>query len=111
MLCQDCPEKPTCKSLCPEAEAFADQDAVVQSELIPGNADARDVAIEAFEYGIEIHNSGHLKELILQLHSDGMNTMKIAHHLPCSQQYIWNVINRVTTKIETNISISLEITT
>jgi len=109
LLCQDCSKKPTCLYLCPEAEAFVDQDAVVQSEFIPGNADVRDVGVDPFEYGLVIRNSGHLKELILQMHQGGMNTLEIAYHLPCSQQYIWNVINTVTTKIETNISISLEI--
>ena len=113
LLCQDCPKKPTCLSLCPEAESFVDQDTVIQSELIPGNADVRDVGVDPFEYGLDIRNSGHLKALILQLYDDGLSTREIAYHLPCSQQYVVLVINGdtrgVTSKIETNISILLEI--
>jgi len=109
-LCQDCPKKPTCESLCPEAESFVDQDTVIQSELIPGNADVRDVGVDPFEYGLDIRNAGHLKELILSMYGDGLGPVEISYHLPCSWQYASKVINeRSATKIETNISISLEI--
>ena len=36
MLCQECPEKPTCTELCLEAEAYVDQDHVSQRELTIG---------------------------------------------------------------------------
>jgi len=87
----------------------------VQSELILGNADVRDVGIDPFEYGLDIRNSGHLKDMILQLHADGLGPAEISYHLPCSLVYAWRVIQQQTevnlTKIETNISISLEIKT
>ena len=85
----------------------------MQSEFVPGNADVRDVGVDPFEYGLVIRNSGHLKALIIQLYDDGLSTREIAYHLPCSQQYVVLVINGdtrgVTSKIETNISILLEI--
>ena len=33
MLCQECPKKPFCSQLCPEAELYADQDKTCQREI------------------------------------------------------------------------------
>ncbi len=33
VLCQECPNKSLCKCLCPEAEAYVNQDSVSQREL------------------------------------------------------------------------------
>ena len=42
--------------------------------------------------GITIKNSEHLKELIIALHNDGLSVMDIAYHLPCSHQYISQIL-------------------
>ena len=34
MLCQECPQKPFCSELCPEAILFADQDKTSQKEFL-----------------------------------------------------------------------------
>ena len=36
MLCQECPKKPFCSALCPEAILFADQDKTSQKEFLLG---------------------------------------------------------------------------
>ena len=36
MLCQECPQKPFCSELCPEAILFADQDKTSQKEFLLG---------------------------------------------------------------------------
>ena len=36
MLCQECPQKPFCSALCPEAILFADQDKSSQKEFLLG---------------------------------------------------------------------------
>ena len=36
MLCQECPQKPFCSALCPEAILFADQDKTSQKEFLLG---------------------------------------------------------------------------
>ena len=36
MLCQECPQKPFCSELCPEAILFADQDKSSQKEFLLG---------------------------------------------------------------------------
>ncbi len=33
MLCQECPQKPFCSQLCPEAEAYANQNRVARHEF------------------------------------------------------------------------------
>ena len=37
MLCQDCPQRERCKKLCPEAEAYANQDHVRKKEMLKRN--------------------------------------------------------------------------
>ena len=101
MLCQECPKKPGCKELCPEAVAYVNQDYVppdeyvLSPEFIDRNFTGEDLKVGDFQKGT--YSSAELKNLIRVLRIEGKSTREIAYHLQCSQQYI----HRVTTKIGT----------
>lgn len=93
MLCQECYKKNGCRSLCPGAEKWADQDCVKQAEHVPNKV------LPDLDYGscfgwkdFSKSSPKGLKWIILQLHKEGKSTREIAYHLPCSQPYIVKVI-------------------
>ncbi len=103
MLCQECPDKPTCTELCEKAENFVGQDHVSQYEYLPDRADYIESVTSEPEniisdYQKDSYSSPELKRLIIELYCDGKNECEIAYHLPCSQPYI----HRIITKFKTN---------
>jgi len=104
MLCETCEKREYCTELCPEAEAYVNQDHVPQKHLIPSKPIK--LSMEdwyeqntTWDYSGDKYTSSELKELIIKLHKDGLNQLEIAYHLPCSQQYI----QQITSKIKTNL--------
>ncbi len=101
MLCQDCPEKPTCTELCPEAEEYVSQDHVSlhkQSPTIGNDTELFNDEDVVWDYQKDGYDSIELKILIIQLSLEGKSIREIAYHLPCSHVYI----HKVLTKFKTN---------
>ena len=91
MLCQDCCKREQCKKLCPEAEAYANQDHVRKKEMLKRNIYSGDYRSAFGQRDLSAHD---LKKLILACHRDGMSGREIAYHLPCHYTYICRVIKK-----------------
>ena len=93
MLCETCKKKPMCAELCQEAEFFVGQDYGSQKETITTEPMPDLDYDTVFDYpDFNGLSPGRLKELILDLHGDGMGVSEIAYHLPCTKQYASKVI-------------------
>lgn len=99
MLCQECPKKPGCKELCPEAVAYVNQDYVpsqehnLSSDYIDRNFSNEDLRVRDFQKG-HLH-PGALKNLIYLLARQGKSASEIAYHLPCSHSYIARISKKM----------------
>ena len=102
MLCQECPKKTDCKELCPEAVAYVNQDYVppdeyvLSPEFIDRNFTGEDLKVGDFQKGT--YSSAELKKLICVLRIEGKSTREIAHYLPCSHVYVYQVLSKIGTK-------------
>ena len=73
--------------VCPEAELFCNDDYTPRKDL-PLTEDP----IVGWPDHVEIRGPKHLKELIIGLNQDGKKADEIAYHVPCSVQYIYQVL-------------------
>jgi len=48
---------------------------------------------DAFPDPIRVKSPSHLKDLIIQLHLDGRSVNEIIYHLPCSNTYVYKVLD------------------
>jgi len=80
MLCNECPKRAVCSSLCPEAELYASQDEVAQREL-PVGLPKYSVKIQ---WGVSIHLTKMERE-ILTLLARGLSREDICKTLDISR--------------------------
>ena len=107
MLCETCDKRDVCVKLCEDAEAYVSQDHVSQRHLIPSKPielSTEDWYCQntVWDYSIQLSpyhpkRSAQLKNLIIQLHQNGLNTYEIAYHLPCSRVYIQQIVSKFKT--------------
>ena len=93
MLCQECSEKPTCTELCPEAEAYVNQDHVSQRELtigLPRQGKLPDLVSNT-------HLTKKEKEIVTLL-GKGLNRSDICQVLDISRVALRNSIKRMRKK-------------
>ena len=92
-MCSSCDKRNKCIELCEEAEKYAGQDYVGQSEYI-SNGILPEIIEEnsIWSYTKDKYTTDGLKYIIIKLHEEGMSVMEIAHHLPCVQSYISKII-------------------
>jgi len=117
MLCQECPKKPTCKTLCREAEEYVDQDycppfpcdiceyrdkSCSKDQMEDGDCDRKNIiSFDEFEEMISSQNADNFdeywgisnQEAIWKLYrTDHMRVNEIARKLNVSHQYVSRVI-------------------
>jgi len=90
--CFRCIYKSTCTSLCSLAETYVSQDSKPNKELLLRRPEIW-TNIGTTE-GVEPTSSEHLKQLIIDLHNDGMDDYEIAYHLPCTRRYITMIVQK-----------------
>ena len=116
MLCETCEKREYCTELCPEAEAYVNQDHVPQKHLIP----SKPIKLSTedwyeqntvWDYSVRLSpyyqkRSDQLKNLIIGLYLDGKNTLEISYHLPCNFSYAARIIREYKkgcTEFKTNL--------
>jgi len=92
-LCKSCPHKMYCSALCPEAEAYASQDEVPQTELNIGLP----------RYGrwpepIEKSRYTHLEQKVMHALADGKTRAEIAQFLGITRQTVRSVLRNIRKK-------------
>jgi DNA-binding NarL/FixJ family response regulator len=92
-LCTDCPKRPLCSSLCPEAELYVKQDEVEQRELNLG----------LIRHGKWPENRDkslftRMEKKILSLLSDGQTREQIAQELEITREALKKHIKRLRLK-------------
>ena len=95
--CTECPKYASCTSLCPEAEAYVNQDYVPQHEKYQNGREAIKYwpMREIDDKPRTREQSRKLKVLIIQMHRDGKTATEISQLLPISQSYASRVIRGV----------------
>lgn len=102
--CNNCDKHSTCRSLCPEAEAFVNKDYVSQGEVLVDmdgmlsstNKDYKGV-LHTMMRRIERANIKHRDKAILALYIAHIPAEKIAEYMGCSAPNVWRVIRKYTT--------------
>jgi len=97
-MCNTCEKILVCKKLCPEAEKYANQD------YVPAMEGLAIIRIENFNdhdsfghdkvVSINLDSPAVLKRAIILLHLDGKAVMEINKLVPCTHQYISEVIGK-----------------
>uniref|UniRef100_A0A6M3KYD0 Uncharacterized protein n=1 Tax=viral metagenome TaxID=1070528 RepID=A0A6M3KYD0_9ZZZZ len=89
-LCGKCKRYSICDKLCSKAEIYTNQDSKPNRELLLRRPEIwTNIGITE---GVDPISSEHLKQLIIDLHNDGMDDYEIAYHLPCTRQYITLIV-------------------
>lgn len=92
-MCAKCKKRDTCKKLCKKAEEYVNSDHVSQQECIGAFFNGKDISEVATWDDVNLNNSTVLKTTILKLYfDDGKSVMDIYRMLPCSWQYVSEVI-------------------
>ena len=88
--CTECPKYASCKKLCPEAEAYVNQDYVPQHEKYQNGRQATKYwpMREIEDKPRTREQSRKLKILIYQMLRDGKTPTEISHLLPITKQYV-----------------------
>jgi len=94
-MCSNCDKRDKCIELCEEAEKYAGQDYVGQSEYI-SNGILPEIIEEnsIWSYTKDKYTTDGLKYMIIKLYEEGMDSREIAYHLPCSFQYAHKIIKK-----------------
>jgi len=94
-MCAKCKKRNSCKKLCKKAEDYVNNGWVRQQEYIGAfPADNNVTEVSTWDY-INLENSTILKNVILKLYfNDGKTVMDMYRMLPCSWQYISEVIKK-----------------
>ena len=97
--CPECERFSVCEKICEKVEKYLKSSVEVSiKEIRCGDGDQFNNEREYFE-SVEFgekrskEDSRRLKKYIIRLFLDGKNYHEIAHHLPCSVQYIHKVVS------------------
>ena len=85
MLCETCEKREYCSELCPEAEAYVNQDYVPQKHLIP----LRPIT---FTHPFPNTTSSPIRLILIDYFINRKTQLEIANTLKISQQYVSKVI-------------------
>lgn len=90
-MCKDCPDRATCKELCPRALAYAEQDYVARAEPPIGLAKWGSLVKPKDVKGLSPRER---QRHIIELHLDGKTDEAIAWHMECSRPYVDKVLRK-----------------